>query len=523
MVGNNGLRPYYLFEGCGERFAFHLGTQRFIQLTPLAYAYLELRLSMPHRAALDALRRQNGHSEEELGLLGKEFAAVAGEDFFSVPDYRIPGEELERQLVQRYAVLWTRLELALAETCNLACKYCYCSSCRDMENQGLMSEVVARKAIDWLFMKSGNAKELGITLFGGEPLLNRDVFQFVMEYSDARAKETHKTIRYTMTTNGTLLDDMAIHYIKKHNFGLMVSLDGPPEIHDAQCPFRDGRGSFDAAAAGIKRLMKRRKRVTVRCTMSNRRPRMVDLIRFFEEFGFSRIVLGRVVSPVRPTPLDCTEDTLAEFSRQEETEVLEWIFDEFKAGRKPKYFPYDTFIRERAKPREGEQPGLSIFRCGACRGTMTVGADGRLYPCHRYVGMQQFVIGDIDTGPDIEKAKDYWRRYYHAIRSRCESCWARTLCEGPCPWEISSADGEFVNPHRHCAYTYRYYHRAAYVHYRLQRELPEIYSRHFGQETTPAQGRDSEENNAAAGRADLRAASSGSQRAATAAGRSKEP
>lgn len=476
------MQAYHLFESCGERFVFHVASRRFIRLSPLAYEYLELRQSVPHAVAIEALRGRNGHTEEDLSAVGREFSAVSGQDFFAGPDYRLTDEEVERQLARRYAVPWTRLELALAETCNLACRYCYCSSCRDMDNRGLMSMEVARKAIDWLFEKSGKQPELGITLFGGEPLVNRETFRFVMDYSDARAREAGKKIRYTMTTNGTLLDDTAIHYIKKHNFGLMVSLDGPPDLHDRQCPFADGRGSFDAAAAGIKRLMRRRKSVTVRCTMSEYRPRMLDLIRFFEEFGFTRIVLGRVVSPVRPTPVDCSKETLEDFSRQEETEVLAWIFEELQAGRRPKYFPYDSFIHELSKPLEGE-PNLSIFKCGACRGTMTVGADGQLYPCHRYVGMERYVIGHIDTGPDIEKAKDYWRRYYATVRSGCEECWARLLCKGPCPWEISGADGEFVNPHRHCGYMQRYYRRAAYVHYRLQRELPDVYEQRYGQES----------------------------------------
>lgn len=118
----------------------------------------------------------------------------------------------------------------------------------------------------------GDAKELSLTLFGGEPLLNKPVFKSVMDYSDALAKKHGKRIHYSMTTNGTLIDDMVIHYIKKHNFGLMVSLDGPPEIHNAQCPTQDGGPSFDMAAKGIKRLMKRRKRVTVRCTVTNAMP-----------------------------------------------------------------------------------------------------------------------------------------------------------------------------------------------------------------------------------------------------------
>jgi len=115
-------------------------------------------------------------SKELIEEIGHEIELLAQHGLFDVPDYSLSEEELERQLEARYAAPWTKLELALAETCNLACKYCYCSTCRDMPRQGLMSEEIAKKAIDWLFAASKDAPQLGLTLFGGEPLLNKPVF-----------------------------------------------------------------------------------------------------------------------------------------------------------------------------------------------------------------------------------------------------------------------------------------------------------------------------------------------------------
>ena len=108
-------------------------------------------------------------------------------------------------------------------------------------------EATARRALDWLFAASRDQKDVSITLFGGEPLLNKRVFPFVMEYSQELARKTGKSVHYTMTTNGTLLDERAIEYIKRHNFGLMVSLDGPPSVQDEQRPTRSGSGSFSAS------------------------------------------------------------------------------------------------------------------------------------------------------------------------------------------------------------------------------------------------------------------------------------
>ena len=244
-----------------------------------------------------------------------------------------------------------------------------------------------------------------------------------------------------MTTNGTLLDDEVISIIKRYNFGLMVSLDGPKALHDSQCPTRRGNGSYDLAVAGIKKLMARRRRVTVRCTMAHPVSNMMELIRFFEDFGFSRIVLGRVCNPVYKSPCDFTEEDFLNQERQMVNEVIPWIVSELKKGRVPKYNPFSGVLEQRDKP-DPLQP-ISPFKCGACRGTTTVGADGSLYPCHRFVGMETWIIGSIDRGPDYAKCKQFWRDYRKCVAKTCVDCWAYPLCKGPCPWEIAHEDGVF--------------------------------------------------------------------------------
>lgn len=340
-----------------------------------------------------------------------------------------------------------------------------------------MSREVAKKAIDWLFEASEGRTELGLTLFGGEPLLNREVFDFVMEYSDRLAKEHGKHIRYTMTTNGTLLDDEAIDQIKSHRFGLMVSLDGPPEVHNRQCPFPDGRGSYDEAAAGIRKLMARRKRVTVRCTITNATPRKLDLIRFFEDFGFTRIVMSAARTPFAPTEADCDRAACEELDRQEEEEVLPWVLEELEQGRIPKYFPYSSFLRSRAeRPGAPEEP--AVLRCGACRSLTTVGADGTLYPCHRFVGMSAFKMGTVDTGPDMERIRRFWHDYHEATRTTCEQCWAEAFCVRPCPWNIARQDGTFVMSEEwHCDLARGHIERSAWMLWWLQTKHPDMYKR----------------------------------------------
>lgn len=455
--------PYHTFECLGKHFLYVTAPARFLCVDEPTCRFLDLCRSGSLEEAAHKLRHDGAYPDEVVESVAREVALLVGHGLFDAPNYSIAPREFERQLQQRYTTPWNKLELALAETCNLACRYCYCGTCRDIvPNQGLMSETIARQAITWLFAMSGKSPDVSITFFGGEPLLNKSVLRFAIEYSQQLARLHGKKVFYSMTTNATLMDDEVIGHIKRHNFGLMVSLDGPPEIHNAQCPTRGGGPSFDQVTAGIKKLMARRRAVTVRCTMTHPAPRMMDLIRFFEDFGFTRIVLGRAANPMHPSPLDFTDEDEAECERQEREELIPWMLERLARGEKPKYFPFASFIAEQEK--EGTTTSVSPFRCGACRGTTTVGADGALYPCHRFVGMQAWRIGHIADGPDLEKCKQFWRDYRATIARDCESCWAWGQCRGPCPWDIAKADGSFHLKPTHCTSVKRYIELAAYVY-----------------------------------------------------------
>lgn len=479
-TGTLALPPYHVFEKLGERFMYHLSSGRFMHVDEPAYELLRFCLSKSSDEAKAALRQRGVFPPEVVAGVASEFDGLAKGGLFDVPNLSPSEDELERQLKRRYSTPWTKLELALAESCNLACAYCYCRTCRDRPNQGLMTERVARQAITWLFAVSGRAENVNLTFFGGEPLLNKAVLRFSIQYSQELAKLHGKTVNYSMTTNGTLLDAEIISYIKRYNFGLMVSLDGPREVHDAQCPFHDGSGSFAAAERGIRALMSRRRRVTVRCTRTPQAPHARDLVSFFEDFGFTRIVLGTTFNPVRPSPVDCQPDDFDRYEREED-ELLGSMLEQFMEGRTPKYFPYSTLISKQTHPHPPRQ--ASVFRCGACRGTTTVGADGTLYPCHRFVGMESFQLGNISDGPDLGRAMQFWRDYRATVDKHCQTCWARPLCEGLCPWELANADGTFHPPQEHhCLRMRRFYERACWLHYRISKDAPEHYHRMFSHE-----------------------------------------
>ncbi len=437
----------------GEYFVFDTSACRFYKIDELTYKFLKLCRSRSIMAAKKALLKGRKFFTKAINGVAKEIALLSENGLFDVPDYSISDEEIQKELDRSCSRPITGIELALAETCNLACKYCYCGTCRDMPNKGLMSEKVAHQAVDWLFKNSGNAKKVGITLFGGEPLLNKPVIYSLVEYSQRLGKQHGKTVTYSMTTNATLLDDEFLAFIKKHNIIVMVSLDGPRKIHDAQCPTHDGKGSYNLATAGAKRMLTHRP-VSVRCTATHPVPNLKELSDFFKDFGFGRALIGPTISPAHnTTPYDFTDEDFKELSRQNEALIPEML------EKSAIYAPFERLI---ARIDKCSSKGGSV-KCGACHNCIFVDATGALFPCHRFGGMKEWQIGHISREPDIERYKKFWKDYRRSLVS-CESCWAWPVCKGPCPWETVRPDGTFDKTIRFCEFRRHGVESAAYIY-----------------------------------------------------------
>jgi len=335
-----------------------------------------------------------------------------------------------------------------------------------------MSRETAKRAIDFFFNRCKGMKEVSITFFGGEPLLNMDVLEYSIGYADDIARRLGKRISFITTTNGTTINRRAIDLIKRYNFGLMVSMDGPEAAHDSMRVFPDGTGSFHRAAAGIRALMKRRRRVTVRATMSKYNRDLLDLVRFFEDFGYSRIAISYCHGKsYRKEWFDMDRADLDYLSAQFD-QAMERAFQRLQEGKPLQFDPFSRTIYELHHRTSNR------IRCGFCRGTTTVSVDGGLYPCHRYLGMEAFRFGDIMTGIDAEKRERILRGYYDTKR-KCESCWLVKACGGACPWYLSHEDGHYVPPDEDyfCDNIRRSYERIIWYYNRIREELPEEFEK----------------------------------------------
>jgi len=466
------LAPYHLFQLRGNHYAFDIESSAVVQLDAPAYDALSLRKTDASPDAI-ASHLAGTYGEETSQTVWRELRWLERKGIFRGPIHTYDDPENEAYIQRLTRMSTSSIELGLAEACNHRCRYCYVGD-NDALDKGLMPWEVAKQAVDLIFRRAGQAEQINITFFGGEPLLNKPVLRKTIRYSQRLGTEQGKRVRYSLTTNGTLLDDEIIGYIKRYNFGLMVSLDGPKEVHDRMRPFADGRGSFDRATRKIKQLMRHRRSVTVRCTVSNQCLDRVKIVEFLEGFGFTRVAMSRCGGKShRLGPYDIGPEQNSLLQEQDDY-FMDRLQNQLDRGERIRFNPWATALRNIHDKHNRR------MRCGVGRGCTTVGIDGKLYPCHRYVGMENYVLGHVSTGIDQQKFADYLRGYFET-KSKCEKCWAINICGGYCPWYVSHEDGTF-NPPRDwwCEETCNWYEQGIWLYDTLRSRHPDYFRQVVG-------------------------------------------
>lgn len=433
--------PYHIFTRFGQYFVFDTTGCRFYKIDEITYCYLQYCLKYSIDETEVRLLQEAKFSSEAIKNVKEEVSILAQNGLFDIPDYFMADDEIDKLLDSRFGDGTSELTLILTDKCNLACKYCYCATSRDINSayEGPMNEEIALKAVDWLFDNCGTHEELTICFFGGEPLLNKPVLYSVVEYADSLAMLQNKKISYTMTSNVTLVDDELAEYLKNHHIKVLISLDGPKHIHDAQCPTQGGMGSFDMAKAGAERIIKNQEHTTARCTLTHPIPNIKELVSFFRSMGFSDCYLGITTNPIyNPSSSDFQKSDYESYHKQNEM-LLPEMLEELRKNGDVFYDPYRQDLSF-----DNAVPVISPIKCGACRNCLTVSSKGDLYPCHHFIGMKAWRIGNIYEPPAYEQYKLFWKKYRKALKF-CEQCWAAPICQGPCPADIMKRDGDFYD------------------------------------------------------------------------------
>ncbi len=317
--------------------------------------------------------------------------------------------------------------LHVSHDCNLRCKYCFASTGDFGEGRKLMDFETAKRAIDFLIEKSYGRKFLEVDFFGGEPSMNFDVVMKTVEYARSREKECDKVFRFTTTTNGMHLTDDMIDFINREMYNVVLSIDGRKEVNDRVRVRVDGTGCYDLITKNFKRLVDKRgndKDWYVRGTYTKYNLDFSEDVMHLYDLGFEQIS----VEPVMADPKEPYAITEADLPRIfKEYEVLaEKIAGIRKSGKFINFFHFMLDL---------DQGPCAIKRlrgCGCGNEYVAVTPDGDIYPCHQFVGVEEYKMGSLYDGSFNMEMKNDFARAHVYTKPECKKCWAKFYCSGGC-------------------------------------------------------------------------------------------
>ena len=317
--------------------------------------------------------------------------------------------------------------LHVSHDCNLRCKYCFAATGDYHEGRMLMSLETGKKALDFLIEKSGDRKFLEVDFFGGEPTLNFDVVKQLVEYGRSREAEANKKFRFTITTNGILLTDDMIEFINKEMNNVVLSIDGRKEVNDRVRVRADGTGSYDRILPNFKKVVETRgkdKDWYVRGTYTKYNLDFSNDVMHLYEQGFDQIS----VEPVMADPSMPYAITQADLPRifDEYEELMKKITEIRDSGRFINFFHFMLDL---------DQGPCAIKRlrgCGCGNEYVAIAPNGDIYPCHQFVGNEEYKMGSLNDGSFNDDMKAEFAAAHVYSKPECKKCWAKFYCSGGC-------------------------------------------------------------------------------------------
>ncbi|MGN0981571.1 MAG: thioether cross-link-forming SCIFF peptide maturase, partial [Candidatus Limivicinus sp.] len=325
--------------------------------------------------------------------------------------------------------------LHVAHTCNLNCSYCFASQGKYHGDRALMPFEVGKRALDFLIENSGHRTNLEVDFFGGEPLMNWDVVKQLVAYARTQEEPNHKKFRFTLTTNGMLIDDDVIDFANREMSNVVLSLDGRKEIHDRLRVDYAGNGSYDRIVPRFRKLVESRggKNYYMRGTFTHANPDFTRDVFHMADLGFTELSMEPVVcAPGDPAAL--TPEDLEIVKEQYELLAKDMLRRE-KEGKPITFYHYMLDLTG------GPCVYKRISGCGSGTEYMAVTPWGDLYPCHQFVGEEKYKLGNIWDGVTNTALREDFRSCNAYARKECDDCWARLYCSGGCAANAYHATG----------------------------------------------------------------------------------
>ena len=392
-------------------------------------------------------RFESGDREAILGAMGEKFPELSQADiaecYAQVEGLKAAGKlfapdtfaPMAGQLKQKTAGVVKALCLHIAHTCNLNCSYCFASQGKYHGERAIMSYEVGKRALDFLMENSGTRRNLEVDFFGGEPLMNFQVVKDLVAYARSVEQERGKNFRFTLTTNGVLVDDEVIDWANRECSNVVLSLDGRKEVHDRFRVDYAGKGSWEKIVPKFQRFVEKRggRDYYMRGTFTHANPDFLKDIQTMLDLGFNELSMEPVVC-AKGDPSALTEADLVIVMDQYE-KLAQLMLQKDKEGK-----PF-TFYHYMIDLSGGPCIYKRISGCGSGTEYMAVTPWGDLYPCHQFVGEERFKLGNIWDGVTNKEVQGEFAACNVYAHPECRDCWARLYCSGGCAANAYHATG----------------------------------------------------------------------------------
>jgi uncharacterized protein len=433
METNNLHTPeLYQFKMNGKNIVLDVMTARVFSVDNIAYDVL----THAHNNTVDTVTSilSQTYSREDITATIDELkqAGLLQESAYEVRESPVKFQS-ERPLLI--------MDLILSQDCNMRCRYCFADTGKYKKNRTLMNIDVARSAIDFIIQRSGTHKELTVTFFGGEPSVNIPVLKQIIDYAEAKGPSVEKKFHFTISTNGTLLSEEFIRYLHNKKAIVQISIDGDEETQNRNRPYQGNKGSYADVKANAQNLFQiTGDKITARATVISRdTDKYVANVQHLLSLGFHNVHMEAASGPKGKIFINKESDVKA-LMEQYDT-MADLMLEKINTGQ---YFGFNNFIRVLKSCHINDK---RFYPCGAGRGYLCVGEDGNIYPCHRFVGNDKYVMGNV-----VSNTYDpYWEKFITEElivlnRESCRSCWTRFFCGGDCIGASEEKNGDIRIP-----------------------------------------------------------------------------
>ena len=393
----------------------------------------------------DVIALYEGHTREEIvNSLRERYPETEVEEALDEVQMLVDNEELfTKDTYENYIMDFKKrptvvkaLCLHIAHDCNLACQYCFAEEGEYHGRRALMSFEVGKKALDFLIANSGNRRNLEVDFFGGEPLMNWQVVKDLVAYGREQEKLHDKKFRFTLTTNGVLLNDEVMEFCNREMGNVVLSIDGRKEVHDKMRPFRKGAGSYDLIVPKFQQFAESRHqdKYYVRGTFTHYNLDFSEDVLHLADLGFKQISVEPVVAEPKE-PYAIREEDLPKLFEEYDKLAVEMI-RRHKSGEDFNFFHFMIDLEG------GPCVAKRLSGCGSGTEYLAVTPWGDFYPCHQFVGNEKFLLGNVDEGILNTDIRDVFKCCNVYAKEKCRKCFARFYCSGGCAANAYNFSGD---------------------------------------------------------------------------------